>query len=144
MIARLRGSLAGRVGVALVLMALIASGLTAAAARWLGAGPLGLAVALAACVPLLVWLAVRAAPPRPAGQGVPAAAPSGAERKRAPPRPPPAAGPLPPPAPGPLPPAGPPPPIRPPPPLAPMRPPPAPVDATPALAGGEGGVSAAR
>jgi len=63
MIARLRGSLAGRMGIALVLMALLASGLTAAAAHWLGAGPLGLAVALAACAPLLVWLAVRAARP---------------------------------------------------------------------------------
>ena len=63
MIDRLRGSLAGRMSVALALMALIASGFTAAALRWLGVGGLALTVALVACVPVLVWLAARAARP---------------------------------------------------------------------------------
>ena len=63
MIARLRGSLAGRLSVALVLMAILAAALTTAASRWFDSGMLGLAAALAACLPAVLWLAVRAARP---------------------------------------------------------------------------------
>ncbi len=63
MIGTLRGSLAGRMGVALALMAVLTAALTAAAVHWLGAGLIGLAAALALCLPLMAWLAVRATRP---------------------------------------------------------------------------------
>lgn len=63
MIARLRGSLTGRIGIALALMATVAAALTAVSVRSFGTGLLGLGVALATCLPVLLWLAVRAARP---------------------------------------------------------------------------------
>ncbi|MHB1873057.1 MAG: hypothetical protein ACYCT1_19755, partial [Steroidobacteraceae bacterium] len=63
MIGRLRGSLAGRIGTALALMAVLTAALTATALRWVHSGALGLALALVVCLPVLLWLAVRAARP---------------------------------------------------------------------------------
>lgn len=63
MIGRLRGSIAGRMGLALGAQALIAAGLTAAALRWLASPALALALALLVCIPVLTWLAARAARP---------------------------------------------------------------------------------
>lgn len=63
MIERLRGSLAGRMGLALAAQAVLAAGLTAAALRWLASPLLGLALTLLVCLPALVWLAARAARP---------------------------------------------------------------------------------
>ena len=63
MAGRLRGSIAARMGLALAAQALIAAGLTAAALHWLASPMLGLALALLVCVPVLAWLAQRAAHP---------------------------------------------------------------------------------
>ncbi len=63
MIGRLRGSLTWRMGLALALMAVLATALSAAATRWVGSAALGLALALAAGLPVLLWLAVRSARP---------------------------------------------------------------------------------
>ena len=63
MAGRLRGSITARMGLALGAQALIAAGLTAAALHWLASPVLGLALALLVCVPVLAWLAQRAARP---------------------------------------------------------------------------------
>lgn len=63
MIARLRASLAGRMSVALAVMGILAGTFTALGARWLDSAVLGLALGLALCLPLLVWLALRTARP---------------------------------------------------------------------------------
>jgi len=63
MIGRLRGSIAGRVGLVLAAQTLITAGLTVAALRGLASPALGLVLALLVCVPVLAWLAGRAARP---------------------------------------------------------------------------------
>ncbi len=63
MAGRLRGSITARMSLALAAQALIAAGLTAAALHWLASPVLGLALALLVCVPVLAWLAQRAARP---------------------------------------------------------------------------------
>lgn len=62
MIGRVHGSLAGRMAVALALMAMLATALTLAV-RSLHASPLALALAVALCLALLLWLAMRVARP---------------------------------------------------------------------------------
>lgn len=63
MIGRLRGSLAARMGLALMLMAILTAALTVIATRWLDSVALGLVAALVVGLPVLVWLAVRTARP---------------------------------------------------------------------------------